>query len=79
MRNYRTNERYEQFDQKEDFSSYAEALVEQAEEMGIPIDSDPGRVKNLVKSDLRDVISSRIFELVGRIVSAVESASDEEV
>lgn len=78
MRSNINDGRYEKFDQVDDFESYSETLIQQAQKMNIPIDTNPSRVKQLVKSDLRDVIPSRIFELVGRIVTAVESASESE-
>lgn len=69
---------YEQFDNQDDFKSYSESIIKEANEKNIPVEQNPDFMKHMVKSDLRDALPSQLFELIGRITTAVEKVESEE-
>ncbi|MBM7562328.1 hypothetical protein [Fusibacter tunisiensis] len=78
MKTSKITQDYEHFDQNEDFSSMASQVIDKANANGLYVDQDPSRVKHMIHNDLRDVLPARVLELVGKIVSVIEDASDEE-
>lgn len=69
---------YEQFDNQDDFRSYSESVIKEANRVNIPVEQNPDFLKHMVKNDLRDALPSQLFELIGRITSAVEKAESGE-
>lgn len=63
---------YEKFDNQDDFRSYSEAVIKEANTMNIPVEQNPDFMKHMVKNDLRDALPFQLFELIGRITTAVE-------
>jgi type III secretion system FlhB-like substrate exporter len=69
---------YEQFDNQDDFKSYSESVIKEANRANIPVEQNPDFMKHMVKNDLRDAMPSQLFELIGRITTAVEKVESEE-
>ncbi|MBE0450416.1 MAG: hypothetical protein IBX70_06190 [Clostridia bacterium] len=69
---------YENFDNRGDFKSYSESVIKEANAMNIPVEQNPDFMKHMVKNDLRDALPSLLFELIGRITTAVERVEAEE-
>lgn len=69
---------YEKFDNQDDFRSYSESVIKEANRVNIPVEQNPDFMKHMVKNDLRDALPSQLFELIGRITSAVERVESEE-
>ncbi|GAU75470.1 hypothetical protein F3D3_0061 [Fusibacter sp. 3D3] len=62
----------------DDFTSVSEALIKEAQAEGKHIEEDPGKLKHMIKNDLRDNIPPQIYALIGLISSTVEKLEKEQ-
>lgn len=73
MNRFKQINQYEQNYKAEDFISISEALVQEADDANKVIETDAGKLKHMIKNDLRDNIPPQIYALIGLISATIES------
>ncbi|MBS7525610.1 hypothetical protein KHM83_02855 [Fusibacter paucivorans] len=60
-----------------DLTHYAESIIEAANAAQKPITQSPEKVKHMISHDIRHMLPPQIYELIGLVAAAVETAVEE--
>lgn len=73
MKGYGNLDKYDRLDNRDEFRSISEELIEASNAQGKTVEQDPDKLKHLIKNDLRDNIPARLYALIGLMTSKIES------